>query len=116
MFPPNWVLALSVSSPVMSRLQGVACAGMCRTAAASCLPTNPDLVCSGRTGTAKAEWKRAGADPPQDRRADPGRSGGARRLLPGLRALGRGRAQACRNPGTAEDARRLRAALAMARD
>ena len=66
--------------------------------------------------TAKAEWKRLaqslneiGLLTQVDRAA-------LRRLLPVLRPLGRGRAEARRNAGDTEDARRLRPALAVARD
>ena len=56
-----------------------------------------------------------GAHPLRDGGADQHRPRGARRLLPGLRPLGRGRGEAEGEPGALQDRLGLRAAVALAR-
>jgi hypothetical protein len=83
-----------------------------RRAEAACLPAN---LSGASVADRQGRMEASRAEPQRDRAADPGRPGGARRLLPVLRPLGRGRAEARRNPGHPEDTCRLRPALALAR-
>ena len=81
------------------------------TEAASQPADLPGAPVTDRQGRVEA----AGREPQRHRAPDPGRSRRPCRLLPVLWPLGRGRAQARRDPGPPEDTSRLHNAIAVAR-